>query len=118
MRLNVPRTAAVHPDTRRSDFVRQVAALFDSFCQSAATMKCHPEEFHFHSMAWKRNESVVQRPLLTHHTNKNQSTRDGGLQMKPDMNGLFTPTLTPRLRAGWDAHGGGKEGVSKVSSRV
>src|SRR3546814_9935142 len=37
MRLNVPQTAAVHPDTRRLDFVRQVAALFDNFCQSATT---------------------------------------------------------------------------------
>src|SRR3546814_3929057 len=93
MRLNVPRTAAVHPDTRRSDFVRQVAALFDSFCQSAATMKCHPEKFHFHSMPWNLKESVVKRPFLTQHTKKNPPSRDGGLRMQPDMNGLSQPKI-------------------------
>src|SRR3546814_12390516 len=64
MRLNVPQTAAVHPDTRRLDFVRQVAALFDNFCQSATTMKCSPEKFHFHSMPWSLKESVVERHFL------------------------------------------------------
>src|SRR3546814_13676630 len=64
MRLNVPQTAAVHPDTRRLDFVRQVAALFDTFCQSATTMKCSPEKFHSHSMPWSLKESVLARHFL------------------------------------------------------
>src|SRR3546814_13354925 len=68
MRLNVPQTAAVHPDTRRSDFVRQVAALFDSFRQSAPTLKCPPEKFHFYSMPWDLKESVVERHFLTQRT--------------------------------------------------
>src|SRR3546814_16853703 len=65
MRLNVPQTAAVHPDTRRSDFVRQAAALFDSFRQSATTMKCPPEKFHFYYMPWDLNEDVVERHFLS-----------------------------------------------------
>src|SRR3546814_8195248 len=67
MRLNVPQTAAVHPDTRRSDFVRQVAALFDSFRQSATTMKCPPEKFHFYSMPWDLKERSEE------HTSELQS---------------------------------------------
>src|SRR3546814_19547636 len=94
MRLNVPRTAAVHPDTRRSDFVRQVAALFDSFCQSAATMKCNPEKLHFHSMPWNLKESVVKRPFLPQNTQNKPPSSHGGLPMKPDMNGL-TNTNNP-----------------------
>src|SRR3546814_5630783 len=60
MRLNVPQTAAVHPDTRRSDFVRQVAALFDNFCQSAAEMKHFLEKLHLPSMHLDLKESVVE----------------------------------------------------------
>src|SRR3546814_5442910 len=75
MRLNVPQTAAVNPDTRRLDFVRQVAALFDNFCQSATTMKFSPEKFHFHSMPWSLNESVVERHFLTKRTLKKGSDR-------------------------------------------
>src|SRR3546814_17523280 len=74
MRLNVPQTAAVHPDTRRLDFVRQVAALFDNFCQSATTMKCSPEKFHLHSMPWSLKESVVERHFLTQRTLKQGSS--------------------------------------------
>src|SRR3546814_6043368 len=64
MRLNVPQTAAVHPDTRRLDFVRQVAALFDNFCQSATTMKCSPEKFNFHSMPWRSEEHTSELQSL------------------------------------------------------
>src|SRR3546814_12376662 len=74
MRLNVPQTAAVHPDTRRLDFVRQVAALFDNFCQSATTMKCSPEKFHFNSMPWSLKESVLERHFLTQRTFKKGSS--------------------------------------------
>src|SRR3546814_19557926 len=98
MRRKGHRPAALNPYTRRSNFFRQVAALFDSFCQSAATMKCHPEKFHFHSMPWNLKESVVKRPFLTQHTKKNQPSTDGGLRMQPYMNGLSQPKATRALR--------------------